>query len=117
MTTGERIMEVADPSRMQLRIDVPVADAIAVAPGASVRAFLDSDPLRPAKATVVSASFEARMVEGDKLAYRIYAELEEQPQGMRLGIRGTAQVYGDRVFLGYYLFRKPIALMRQKFGL
>ncbi|MGI2034540.1 efflux RND transporter periplasmic adaptor subunit [Rhizobium panacihumi] len=117
VTTGERIMEVADPSRMQLRIDVPVADAIAVAPGASVRAFLDSDPLRPAKATVVSASFEARMVEGDKLAYRIYAELEEQPQGMRLGIRGTAQVYGDRVFLGYYLFRKPIALMRQKFGL
>ena len=57
------------------------------------------------------------MVEGDKLAYRIYAELEEPPQGMRLGIRGTAQIYGDRVFLGYSLFRKPIALMRQKFGL
>lgn len=117
VTTGERIMDVADPSRMQLRIDVPVADAIAVTPGASVRAFLDSDPLRPVKARIVSASFEARMVEGDKLAYRIYAELDALPPGMRLGIRGTAQVYGERVFLGYYLFRKPIAMIRQKFGL
>jgi len=117
VTTGERIMEVADPDRMQLRIDVPVADAIAVAKGAKVRAFLDSDPLRPATATVVAASFEARQVEGDALAYRIYAALDDQPRSIRLGIRGTAQIGGDKVFLAYYLFRKPISFMRQRFGL
>lgn len=110
-------MEVADPDRMQLRIDVPVADAIAVVKGAKVRAFLDSDPLRPAIATVVAASFEARQVEGDALAYRIYASLDDRPGNIRLGIRGTAQISGDTVLLAYYLFRKPISFMRQRFGL
>ncbi|WP_262528074.1 efflux RND transporter periplasmic adaptor subunit [Agrobacterium tumefaciens] len=117
VTTGERIMEVADPTRMQLRIDVPVADAIAVSKGAKVRAFLDSDPLKPAKATVEAVSFEARMVEGDVLAYRIYAALDGDKPGMRLGIRGTAQISGDKVALAYYLFRKPISVIRQRFGL
>ncbi len=117
VTTGERIMEVADPDRMQLRIDVPVADAIAVSQGAKVRAFLDSDPLKPASAKVVAASFEARMIEGDVLAYRIYAALDGEQPGMRLGIRGTAQISGDKVPLAYYLFRKPISVIRQRFGL
>jgi len=117
VTTGERIMEVADPQRMQLRIDVPVGDAIATEPGANVRAFLDSDPLAPVTAKVVSASYEARMVEGDVLAYRIYASIDGKPQDLRLGIRGTAQISGDRVFLAYYLFRKPIAVLRQRIGL
>ncbi|EKJ95124.1 hypothetical protein C241_15238 [Bradyrhizobium lupini HPC(L)] len=117
VTTGERIMEVADPTRMQLRIDVPVADAIAVSKGAKVRAFLDSDPLKPANATVEAVSFEARMVEGDVLAYRIYAALDGDKPGMRLGIRGTAQISGDEVALAYYLFRKPISVIRQRFGL
>ncbi len=117
VTTGERIMEVADPERMQLRIDVPVADAIAVSQGANVRAFLDSDPLKPASAKVVAASFEARMIEGDVLAYRIYAALDGEQPGMRLGIRGTAQISGEKVALAYYLFRKPISVIRQRFGL
>ena len=117
VTTGERVMEVADPDRMQLRIAVPVADAIAVSKGAKVRAFLDSDPLNPATAKVVAASFEARMIEGDVLAYRIYAALDGEQPGMRLGIRGTAQISGEKVALAYYLFRKPISVIRQRFGL
>jgi hypothetical protein len=117
VTTGERIMEVADPGRMQLRIDVPVADAIAISKGAKVRAFLDSDPLNPATAKVVAVSFEARMIAGDVLAYRIYAALDEAPHDMRLGIRGTAQISGEKVALAYYLFRKPISVIRQRFGL
>ena len=117
VTTGERIMEVADPDRMQLRVDVPVADAIAVSKGAKVRAFLDSDPLNPASAKVVAASFEARMIEGDVLVYRIYAALDGDQPGMRLGIRGTAQISGEKVALAYYLFRKPISVIRQRFGL
>jgi hypothetical protein len=66
---------------------------------------------------VVSASYEARMVEGDVLAYRIYAAIDSTPRDLRLGIRGTAQISGERVFLAYYLFRKPIAVLRQRIGL
>lgn len=117
VSTGERVMEIADPNRLQLRIDVPVADAIALQAGAKVRAFLDSDPLRPAIAAVKSSSYEASMVEGNVLAYRVYATIEEATPGMRLGIRGTAQISGQKVALAYYLFRRPIAAIRQRFGL
>ncbi|WP_144223370.1 efflux RND transporter periplasmic adaptor subunit [Mesorhizobium amorphae] len=117
VTTGERIMEIADPNKVQIRIDVPVADAVAVTSGAKVRAFLDSDPLRPLTAHVRTASYEAQLIEGNVLAYRIYATIEEKPDNLRLGIRGTAQVSGDKVPLAYYLFRRPIAAIRQRLGL
>lgn len=117
VSTGERLMEIADPYKVQLRIDVPVADAIAVESGARVRAFLDSDPLRPVSAEVRSASYEARLIEGNVMAYRVYASVDAGQSGLRLGIRGTAQLSGDEVPLAFYLFRRPIAAIRQRLGL
>jgi hypothetical protein len=35
----------------------------------------------------------------------------------RLGIRGTAQLYGDRVPMIYYILRRPVAFLRQWVGL
>ncbi|QDY70297.1 HlyD family efflux transporter periplasmic adaptor subunit [Qingshengfaniella alkalisoli] len=113
---GERLMEIADPTRVQLRIDVPVADSIVMREGASARAFLDSDPLKPVPATVISASFEAQRTEEDVMAYRIYARFSEDHAPMQLGTRGTAQIYGEQVSLAYYLFRKPLAAARQWLG-
>jgi len=117
VSTGERIMEIADPQKVQIRVDVPVADAVAVTSGARVRAFLDSDPLRPIAAHVRAASYEAQLIEGNVLAYRVYATIDEKRADLRLGIRGTAQVSGEKVPLAYYLFRRPIAAIRQRLGL
>lgn len=118
VSIGERVMEVADPDRVQLRIDVPVADAIAVENGAPVSAFLDADPLHPVAAKTLSSSFDPQMIEGNILAYRVYAGFDAMPEGgLRLGIRGTSQIFGDKVPLAYYLFRRPIAAIRQRLGL
>lgn len=111
-------MEVADPDRVQLRIDVPVADAIAVQNGARVSAFLDSNPLRPVDAKTLSSSFDPQMIEGNILAYRVYAGFDSTTDdSLRLGIRGTSQIFGEKVPLAYYLFRRPIAVIRQRLGL
>ncbi len=118
VSIGERVMEVADPDRVQLRIDVPVADAIAVENGATVSAFLDADPLHPVMAKTLSSSFDPQMIEGNVLAYRVYAGFDAVPEGgLRLGIRGTSQIFGEKVPLAYYLFRRPIAAIRQRLGL
>ncbi len=118
VSIGERVMEVADPDRVQLRIDVPVADAIAVQNGARVSAFLDSNPLRPVDAKTLSSSFDPQMIEGNILAYRVYAGFDSTTDdSLRLGIRGTSQIFGEKVPLAYYLFRRPIAVIRQRLGL
>lgn len=34
----------------------------------------------------------------------------------RIGMRGTAKIYAEQVSLGYYLFHKPLAYVRQTIG-
>lgn len=118
VAVGERILEVADPNLLELRIDLPVADAITLRAGAKVVAFLDSDPLRPYAASVERSDYKARPGEGDVASFRVIAALAYDGRALpRLGVRGTAQIYGDQVPLGFYLFRRPIAAARQWTGL
>ena len=122
--TGERVMEIADPARVVFRIDLPVSDAIVIGKGAKVRVFLDADPLHAIAARVRWASFHAEEVPGGLLAFRIIAEPVAEDEAarqalqerLRIGFRGSAQVHGETVPLGFYLFRRPIAAVRQFLG-
>ncbi len=115
--TGEKVMEIADPARVVFRIDLPVKDAIAIRPGGRVRVFLDADPLHAIAARVRTASFHAEEAPGGILAYRILAEPEKDAAArLRIGFRGSAQLFGERASLGFYLLRRPIAAVRQFLG-
>lgn len=118
VAVGERILEVADANTFEARIELPVADAITLSQGSRVRLFLDSDPLRPWSATVRRADYKAKVGENDIVSFRVVADVvaEEGRHPPRLGVRGTAQVSGDNVALGYYLFRRPITALRQWLG-
>lgn len=120
VSTGFRIMEIADPERLELRIDVAVSDAMTLAKGARVKAFFDADPLRSRAAQLSHADYLARLIPGNVMAFRAVAELSEDTSTgppPRLGARGTAQIHGATVALGYFLFRRPISALRQRFGL
>ena len=119
VAVGERILEISEPAKVEARIDLPVADAIALTPGASVKLFLDSDPLHPWPATVQRADYKAKVGENDIVSFRVVARLSAQPDRPlpRLGVRGTAQVSGNDVSLGLFLFRRPITYLRQWIGL
>lgn len=115
---GERIMLIGDPARVEVAMDVGVSDAIAIKSGARVKIFLDSDPLRPREAEVTGADYLARAKPGNILAFRVVAKLLDDGKEMpRLGTRGTAQLYGDKVWLAFYLFRRPLSALRQWVGL
>lgn len=116
---GERLMELADPGRVQARLEMPVADGALLVDGAHVTLYLDSDPLTPRSARLVRADYQAQEQTGQRVAFRAIARLDETDGGQtpRLGIRGTAQVYGDDVPLGLLLFRRPLAKARQWLGL
>jgi hypothetical protein len=115
---GERIMEVADPSRVEVRIDLPVADALVLGKGNSVRMFLDSAPLDTLPGSIVKADYKAQPSPAGQLVLRATAAIEDAGGSPpRIGVRGIAQVMGDTVPLGYYLFRRPIAALRQWTGI
>lgn len=112
VVTGERILQVADPSQPGMRIQLPVADAIALDAGAEVSLFLTAYPLSPLHGKILETSYEARPGEDGVASYRLLASVEDAPEHARLGLHGTAKLYGGRVLLGYYLLRRPLAAAR-----
>ena len=113
--TGERLMVVADPQQAELRIDLAVADVLAFEPGGEVALFLDSDPLHRHSARLQRLAYEAQALAGGQMAYRLDAEFDEVPP--RIGLRGTAKLYGERGPVALYLLRRPLAALRQTVGL
>ncbi len=113
---GEQIMQIADPDKVKLRINLPVDDAVFLVEGADVKIFLDVDPLRSIAGKVTHASYEAALTPEGVLAYRIDAEFSEPDIHRRIGLQGTAKLYEERVSLFYYLFRRPISALRQFVG-
>lgn len=115
---GEKLLEIVDPAALEFHVDLPVADAIVLNDGARVKVFLDSDPLHPIEATLKRSDYRARPHDNQQLSFRLIAEADPAATpSLRLGVRGTAQVYGERTRLWYYLLRRPISALRQAIGL
>ena len=121
LSVGERVLTLADPQAPEIDIMVPVGDALVLEPGSPVELFLNVDPLHPLRARLTHASYEAGLSAAGVLSYRVKAALEPgQSPGdapPRIGLRGTAKILGDRVPLALYLFRRPLALLRQSLGI
>ena len=62
------------------------------------------------KAKVTKFSYEPEIVTQNLLAYRVTAELIDNDVPPRIGLRGTAKIFGEEVKLFFFLFRKPLFL-------
>jgi hypothetical protein len=112
VVTGERIMHLADPAKPAMRIQLAVNDAITLAPGAEVKLFLSAFPLSPLTGHITETSYQAKVTDDGIAAYRLMATIDGPTDNARLGLHGTAKLYGERVLLGYYLFRRPLSALR-----
>lgn len=116
VSTGERIMKLANPDSAGVLIEVPVADALILDTGADVKLFLTVRPLSPLRASVFESSYQATLSDEQVASYRLKAEFIETESHARIGLRGTAKVYGQWTVLGYYLLRRPFARLREWTG-
>lgn len=116
VTTGERIMLLANPNKPGILIHLPVADAVALDIGAPVKLFLTVMPLSPLDAKITETSFQAVVSPEGIASYRLRAAFVDADEHARIGLRGTAKVYGGRVLMGYYLLRRPLATLREWSG-
>jgi len=117
VSTGERVMLLATPRDAELLIHLPVADAIHLEPDAPARLFLDVQPLDPVEATLERASYAPVVTPSGVLAYRVVARFSSGAKPPRIGLQGSAKLWGDRVPLWLLLFRRPLSALRQTIGL
>ncbi|MDD5581086.1 MAG: HlyD family efflux transporter periplasmic adaptor subunit [Methylobacter sp.] len=117
VTLGERILMVADPKEVELEVQLPIADAINLEPGAEVQFFLNVDPVTPVSASLYFSAYQAEVTPDEILAYRLKARFAQANVLPRIGLKGTAKVFGSRVPFVYYVLRRPLAALRQWLGM
>ena len=117
VVTGERIMEIADPNRFEVLVEVAPGDAIALREGQTVKIYLDANPLKTLHGTMQRTNYIPTDGHAGQLAYTGYVTLNDPaPSLARIGLRGTAKLEAGRTALGFWLFRKPIAMVRRNLG-
>ncbi|MDB5982130.1 MAG: multidrug transporter [Pseudomonas sp.] len=118
VVTGERILQLADPQDVGVLVWLPVANAINLEAGSQIRLFLHVAPLSPLTASLTQTSYQATLSPENIPAYRIRGQFDgDASQLARIGLKGTAKLYGESVPLVYYLLRRPLAALREWSGL
>jgi hypothetical protein len=114
---GEKILTIADPEQIEFQIFLPTKDSLLIRKEARVKVFLDSDPLNSLDGKVLRTSYKPALTSENILAYKIVANYHNsQGEVPRIGLRGTAKIYGEKTSIFYYIFRVPINLTRQFLG-
>lgn len=119
VVTGERIFQIANKQNIELKIMLPVSDAIFLEDNAKIKAFLDNNPLDTWDGKITHISYKPQLTPENILAYKITAQFDKlQKDGYipTIGLRGTAKIYSHEVSLFFYIFKKPITSLRQLVG-
>ena len=116
VATGEKIMEIASANDNQFEIWVAANDSIDLGEGGKIKFFPDARPLQSVTGSVDSVGFFASRADTEEFAYRVVAEPSDNEKSLRLGMKGTARLYGDKVSLAYHVLRKPISAIRKNVG-
>lgn len=116
VSIGERILTIADPNSVEMLIRLPLADAINFELKNPVRLYLTSEPQNPLDGAIRYAAYKPETTAAGITTYRLKADFTAPAKPPRIGLTGTARIYGKKVSLGYYLFRRPITALRQRLG-
>lgn len=114
--SGERIMMLANPSKVWITLYLPPDEAIPLDPHPAVKVHLDIEPLNSLSGQVVESSYEAVLTHEGQLAFLMRASLDPGENIPRIGLKGVARVYGEYRPLCYVILRKPFRALRRMIG-
>ncbi|MCK9389195.1 MAG: HlyD family efflux transporter periplasmic adaptor subunit [Sulfuritalea sp.] len=117
VTTGERIMVVADEHEAEIEAWLPPGDLIELPALADVTIYLNTHPLSPVSGRLRYVAHEALLQPEGGYAYRLRAQLAADEKVPRVGLKGSVKVNGHFVPLLYWVLRKPLAVARGFLGI
>jgi hypothetical protein len=116
VSIGERILSIANEKSIEVKIMLPVSEAIYLDGSNRVRLFFDNTLFDTWEARLSQISYTPQMTPEGIISYKLIANFDDINQNdtiPKIGLRGVAKIYAEDTTLFYYLFRKPITYMRQ----
>jgi hypothetical protein len=114
--TGDKIMSIADPSRYELQIRIPVDSMLSLEKKNDIRFFLNTSPLRQYRANIRSIGYQASIDPDGIMTYKVLADIPDFTGEMRIGWKGSARIETSWTILSYAILRRPLIALRNIFG-
>lgn len=114
---GEKIMVIADPHDTKVRMWVPEDDNVTLDLSKPIKIFLNVYPATSFQAKITYISSYTHVTEKQIPSFIAEAEWVGETEGVKLGLKGTAILYGDDVSVFYWVIRKPLAYVRRFLGI
>lgn len=114
--TGERILLVANPKNLKLKIELPITERIRLEAGSKGEFFMQGQ-FTPIPLKVTTLGYNAKLMPDKVLAYEMQADMIETDTLPQIGAQGTVKLYGQRVPFFYYIIRRPLQSMRRGLGI
>jgi len=112
VSVGEKVLSVTDPKKTMVRLWIPERDNIHFNPDIPLKVILNVNPDNSYTADLAFVANES-MINKEKLpSFVAEAKWKEQPKNVKIGLEGTAVLYGENVTLFYFLARKPWSYLR-----
>jgi len=114
---GERVMRIVEARNTRLRIWLAEADNVELDPEAPVRVFLNVAPDASLTAEVEHVGPTVTLSPANVPSFMAEAKWTGDHPPLRIGLKGTAILYGEEVSLLYWIGRRPLMAIRRFFGL
>lgn len=110
---GEKVLEISNPKETSIKIWIPESDNISLNYEKPITIFLNTSPGKSYPAKIEYIGNETVISDQQIPSYVAKANwIDTQPDDVKIGVKGTAILYGDTVSLFYYLTRKPWYALR-----
>lgn len=113
---GEKLLTIVDPAEVEIELLLPAHETHAIRKGDAVSVFLDNAPFEPIGGTVDRLTYEPVLSSSNIVSYKAYVKISDTSVRPPLGMCGNAKVYGEKMSLFWYIFRRPVAFVRWYFG-
>ncbi len=114
---GEKVLIIANPEETKIRMWVPEDDNINLKPNIPIKIFLNVNPETSEEAHLTYIANYTLVSEKSVTSFIAEAEWVGHPKDIKLGLKGSAILYGENVSLFYWIVRKPWAYFRRFIGM
>lgn len=114
---GEKIMKISEIGKTKIEISIAESDNIVLDMGQPIKIYLNIHPEVSYEAKLTYIANESTISDQQIPSFIADADWIKPPENVKLGLKGTAILYGENVSLFYFLLRKPIAYFRHLIGI